>query len=151
MGLSPWQNKMIWFHAMMFSYQICIYYFFGTLGVIYGLLIAFNAIILVETTNYVEHYGMLRKKLKSGRYEVIQIHHSWNSDKEIGRIVLFELTRHSDHHDKGTRKYQNLKSHKDSPTLPLSIVASIFVAFIPPLWFKLMNDKIPEGSTEQAV
>ena len=54
--------------------------------------------LFLETINYVEHYGLLRKKEPSGRYERVKPHHSWNSNHTIGRIVLYELTRHSDHH-----------------------------------------------------
>lgn len=144
MNLSIWQNKMIWFHLMMLAYQICIFVLFGFEGLVGAFVIAITAVLLVETANYVEHYGMQRKKLKNGRYENVQIKHSWNTDKELGRIVLYELTRHSDHHDKATRKYQNLKTHDEAPKLPLSLVASIFAALIPPLWFSLMNDRIPE-------
>jgi len=143
LGLATWQNKMIWFHLMMLGYLLCIYFLFGILGLIYSFIIALSAVLLVETANYVEHYGMQRKKLKNGRYEAVQIHHSWNTDREIGRIVLYELTRHSDHHDKATRKYQNLKTHIEAPKLPLSLVASLFVALIPPLWYRMMNERIP--------
>jgi len=143
LGLSTWHDKMIWFNLMMVAYQICIYYFFGLPGLVDAFIIALVAVLLVETSNYVEHYGMRRKILANGRYEPVSIQHSWNTDREIGRIVLFELTRHSDHHFKAKRKYQNLKSYQEAPKLPYNLVASIFIALIPPLWFRLMNDRIP--------
>ena len=44
-----------------------------------------------ECINYIEHYG-LRRLTASGRYEIVRPHHSWNSNFNIGRITLYELT-----------------------------------------------------------
>ena len=61
-----------------------------------GLLIAglFGGFLL-EVVNYVEHYGLERNKVNEHRYERVMPHHSWNSDHPLGRLMLFELTRHS--------------------------------------------------------
>jgi alkane 1-monooxygenase len=95
--------------------------------------------LFLETINYVEHYGLLRKKEPSGRYERVKPNHSWNSNHTIGRIVLYELTRHSDHHFKSSKKYQVLESLDDCPHLPYGYPTSILLSFIPPLWFSIMN------------
>ena len=102
-----------------------------------------DLIFVLESINYIEHYGLLRNKLESGRYERVQPHHSWNSNSHIGRIVLYELTRHSDHHFKSAKKYQVLNSHEESPTLPLGYPASILLSLVPPLWFDVMNPRVP--------
>ena len=99
---------------------------------------------MFETVNYIEHYGLLRKKLNSGRYERVQEKHSWNSNHILGRIVLYELTRHSDHHRSSTIEYQNLKSIDNSPQLPFGYPTSILISFMPVLWFKIMNPRIPK-------
>ncbi|MDG2464326.1 MAG: fatty acid desaturase, partial [Crocinitomicaceae bacterium] len=99
--------------------------------------------VFLETINYVEHYGLVRKKLPMGRYERVQTHHSWNSNHIIGRIVLYELTRHSDHHFKPSKKYQILENKKESPQLPYGYPTSILLSLIPPLWFRIMNSRIP--------
>ena len=62
------------------------------------LVAGFVGVLLLESINYVEHYGLRRKKLENGRYERVQPHHSWNANYHLGRIMLYELTRHSDHH-----------------------------------------------------
>ncbi|MGB2184370.1 MAG: alkane 1-monooxygenase, partial [Flavobacteriaceae bacterium] len=54
-----------------------------------------------------------------------------------------ELTRHSDHHFKSAKKYQILESHKESPNLPLGYPASILMSLVPPLWFFVMNPRVP--------
>ena len=95
--------------------------------------------LFLETINYVEHYGLLRKKDSNGRYERVKPNHSWNSNHTIGRIVLYELTRHSDHHFKSSKKYQVLESLEDCPHLPYGYPTSILLSLIPPVWFRIMN------------
>ncbi len=106
------------------------------------LVIALIGVLLLESVNYIEHYGLLRRELAPGRYERVLPRHSWNSDHELGRIFLYELTRHSDHHYKASRKYQILRHMDDSPQLPFGYPMSILIALIPPLWFRLMDHRV---------
>lgn len=75
-------------------------------------------------------------------YERVQPWHSWNSDHVIGRVVLYELTRHSDHHYSASRKYQILRHSDEAPQLPAGYPAMILLALIPPIYFKIMNPMI---------
>ena len=79
----------------------------------FAIIIGTIAFLFLECINYIEHYGLRRFKNESGRYERVQSFHSWNSNHSIGRIVLYELTRHSDHHFKSSKKYQLLDCHDD--------------------------------------
>lgn len=97
---------------------------------------------LLEVVNYVEHYGLLRKKDASGKYERCQPEHSWNSNHIVGNILLYHLQRHSDHHAHPTRRYQALRHFEESPQLPSGYAAMITAAYCPPLWFALMNDRV---------
>jgi alkane 1-monooxygenase len=91
---------------------------------------------------YIEHYGLQRKKVNDKRYEDTNPTHSWNSNHTMGRLFLFELSRHSDHHYQPHRKYQILKSHKNSPQMPTGYPGMMLLSLIPPLWFRLMNPKL---------
>ena len=137
------KNNMCWFTLLQISYLVIIFYFLGTLTLTFAAASAVVSFILLETINYIEHYGLLRKKLASGRYERVREIHSWNSNHTIGRIVLYELTRHSDHHYKASKKYQLLDCHEESPQMPFGYPTSMVLALIPPLWFKVMNKRIP--------
>lgn len=137
------KNNMFWFTVLQLTYLVTIVYFFGTLGFIFVLASAVVSFLLLETINYIEHYGLQRKKLASGRYERVREIHSWNSNHVIGRIVLYELTRHSDHHYKASKKYQLLDCHEESPQMPYGYPTSMVLALLPPLWFKVMNKRIP--------
>jgi alkane 1-monooxygenase len=82
------------------------------------LVAAINGILLLETVNYIEHYGLQRKKITNDKYERAMPEHSWNGNHVIGRVMLFELSRHSDHHYLARRKYQVLRHHDNSPQMP---------------------------------
>lgn len=95
--------------------------------------------LLLETVNYVEHYGLSRNKKANGRYERVRPHHSWNANNPLGRLLLFELTRHSDHHAYPGRKYPSLRHFDTSPQLPTGYPGMILLALFPPLFFAVMN------------
>jgi alkane 1-monooxygenase len=97
---------------------------------------------LLEVVNYLEHYGLLRRKLADGRYERCQPRHSWNSNHVVTNLFLYQLQRHSDHHANPTRRYQALRHFDDSPQLPAGYAALIIVAYFPPLWFRLMDRRV---------
>ena len=143
------KNDMLWYHFIQPIYLIGIYGLFSLDVMIYAVLIGVVAFLFLESINYIEHYGLLRFKNESGRYERVQPYHSWNSNFNIGRITLYELTRHSDHHFKSTKKYQILNSHDQSPTLPFGYPASILLSLIPPLWFWVMNPRVPKSMKSQ--
>jgi alkane 1-monooxygenase len=101
--------------------------------------------LLLETVNYIEHYGLERKKESDLRYETASPVHSWNSNHPLGRFLLFELTRHSDHHAAPHKKYPALLHHDASPQMPAGYPAMMVLTLCPPLWFKVMNHRIPKN------
>jgi alkane 1-monooxygenase len=133
------KNDMVFYTLFQLSFLVFIYYNFGLYLTLLSILMSIVSFLFLETINYVEHYGLLRKKEPSGRYERVKPHHSWNSNHTIGRIVLYELTRHSDHHFKSSKKYQVLESLDECPHLPHGYPTSILISLIPPLWFSIMN------------
>lgn len=138
------KNDMLWYSLIQPAYLFSIYFFLGSFALAVAIMVGVISFLFLETINYIEHYGLQRKKLPSGRYERVQPHHSWNSNHYIGRIVLYELTRHSDHHFKAAKKYQVLENITDSPQLPFGYPSSILLAFVPPIWFRLMNPRVPK-------
>ncbi len=136
------RNQMIHYHIIQALYLLGIYTFFGGTVLTLSIIASTASFLLLETINYIEHYGLRRKKLPSGQYERVLPRHSWNSNHEVGRIFLYELTRHSDHHYKSTRKYQILRHFDDAPQLPYGYPGSMLLAFIPPLWFRVMDKEV---------
>jgi len=144
-GFFSTKNDMFWYTLFQSTYLIIIFFLLGKIALIFALLSALTGFLLLETVNYIEHYGLLRLKKESGRYERVKEVHSWNSNHIVGRLVLYELTRHSDHHFKSTKKYQVLECHDESPQLPFGYPTSMVLALIPPLWFYIMNKRVPKG------
>ena len=132
-------NLMLKFQVVQVIYLLLWYLALGWTGLGIALAVALVGVLLLESINYIEHYGLRRKKDPQGHYEPVYPHHSWNSDHHLGRIFLYELTRHSDHHYRASRKYQILRHFDASPQLPYGYPSSILLALIPPLWFRLMN------------
>lgn len=137
--LWSWSNEMLRFVLCQMLWLAGVFTLTGWRGLLSSATAAVVGILLLETINYVEHYGLRRRLLDTGRYEPVGPQHSWNSDHEVGRILLYELTRHSDHHYKSTRKYQILRHMDESPQLPFGYPTSIMLALLPPVWFAVMN------------
>ena len=92
------KNDMLWYHIFQPAYLGMLIIVFSPKVFLFALVSGIISFLFLECINYIEHYGLKRFKMPSGRYERVQAHHSWNSNHNIGRIVLYELTRHSDHH-----------------------------------------------------
>ena len=141
-----WRNQMLQFQAIQLIYLLSVALIFSPVTMLFAIAVAITGFLQLETVNYIEHYGLRRKKLENGRYEKVMPRHSWNSNHEVGRIFLYELTRHSDHHYKASRKYQILRHMDESPQLPYGYPGSMIIAMFPPLWFKLMHKTLERYS-----
>lgn len=97
---------------------------------------------LLEVVNYLEHYGLLRQKTADGRYERCTPRHSWNSNHLASNLVLYQLERHSDHHAHPARRYQTLRHFDESPQLPSGYGLMLGLAYIPPLWRRVMDHRV---------
>jgi alkane 1-monooxygenase len=130
---------------------------FLTLALASALIAAFGPILLpfiaihhlfawygLTQANYVQHYGLLRRKLADGRYEPPAPRHSWNTNHLYSNLILFHLQRHSDHHANAARPYQALRDVPDLPRLPSGYPGCFGLAAIPPLWFKVMDRRLME-------
>ena len=118
------------------------------LGGWWGLLMYVNhcivAVILLEATNYVEHYGLTREYLGDGKYEHVKPRHSWNAAHKISNFALVNLQRHSDHHFKPDRRYPLLQTYdeEDAPNLPYGYPTMVAAAMVPRFWKSRMNPRV---------
>ncbi len=141
------QNEMLRFHVIQLLFLVLISLLFGIKALLGFITAAIIGICLLEAVNYIEHYGLSRKEIGEGKYERAMPVHSWNSNHPIGRIMLFELSRHSDHHYLASRKYQVLRHHEDAPQMPTGYPGMMVLAHFPPLWFKVMHRTIERLNT----
>jgi alkane 1-monooxygenase len=108
----------------------------------YLVLQAVVGIWLLESVNYLEHYGMRRQRTDSGRYERVDPSHSWNSNNIGTNVLLYHLQRHSDHHANPTRRYQALRDYRESPVLPTGYAGMIVLTWVPALWRRVMDRRV---------
>lgn len=138
------QNKMIVYSLANILVLTSIFLYFGLFVLLAFITASVMGILLLETVNYIEHYGLLRTKKDNGKYERVKHQHSWNSDHILSKLLLFNLSRHSDHHYKGSKKYQILESLPQSPQMPTGYPGMMLLALVPPLWFGYMNKRLKE-------
>ncbi len=136
------QNEMLLFQIIQILFLVLIFNFFGGTATLLFMLSALIGGLLLESVNYIEHYGLTRNQTGEHQFERVQPHHSWNSNHIIGRLMLFELSRHSDHHYLASRKYQILRSYDNAPQMPTGYPGMILLSLVPPLWFKVMNKQM---------
>ncbi|MPY79717.1 MAG: alkane 1-monooxygenase [Actinophytocola sp.] len=144
MNKGPWTLRNDVLNAWAMSLAL-----FGALVIAFGPgvlpLLVIQAIFgfsLLEVVNYLEHYGLLRQRAESGRYERPAARHSWNSNNVVTNVFLYHLQRHSDHHANPTRRYQALRDFDEAPQLPAGYASMIVLAWIPPLWRKVMDKRV---------
>jgi alkane 1-monooxygenase len=99
------------------------------------------AVWLLETVNYIEHYGLQRRTGPDGRMEPFGVQHAWNTDTVLGNSLLLNLQRHSDHHLHLWKPYASLEA-SPAPRLPTGYAGCLLLASIPPVWFALMHRRM---------
>jgi alkane 1-monooxygenase len=142
-----WRNEMIGWTAAWLVLLAVFVAWAGTAGAVFFLLQGLFAACSLEIINYVEHYGLERARDGTGRFERTTHLHSWNSDYRLSNILLFQLQRHSDHHETPRRRYQALLHHEDSPQLPGGYASMFLLALVPPLWRRVIDPRVPRGSS----
>lgn len=144
------QNEMLVMQIVQAVWIMAIYFATGPVTTVYYFIAAMIGMLLLETVNYIEHYGLLRKPSERGGFERVMAEHSWNSDHALGRIMLFELTRHSDHHYMASRKYQILRHLDDSPQMPTGYPGMMVLSLVPPLWMYVMHKEMQKWEQMKA-
>jgi alkane 1-monooxygenase len=144
LGKNPWtlRNDVLNAWAMTVVLWATLIALFGVGITPYLLLHAVLAFSLLEAVNYLEHYGLLRQQLPTGRFERVTPRHSWNNNHLTTNLFLYHLQRHSDHHANPTRRYQALRHFDESPQLPAGYAAMILLAYFPPLWRRVMDKRV---------
>ncbi|MCS6809559.1 MAG: alkane 1-monooxygenase [Bacteroidota bacterium] len=139
-----WRNQMLWFTILPLLAALALGLAFGWLAVAFYALQSFIAIQELEMINYVEHYGLSRRKLPNGRYEPPLPIHSWEAREALTNALLIKLQRHADHHVHPTRRYQTLRVFDESPQMPTGYPGMMLLSLIPPLFFRIMHPILDE-------
>jgi alkane 1-monooxygenase len=137
-------NRMLRYGATQAVLYGVVAWAWGSAGALFLGAQAVVAFALLETINYIEHYGLERREVAPGRYERVTAAHSWNSSHRVSNWLLINLARHSDHHLVASKRYQMLDHLDQAPQLPAGYGAMFIAAWLPPLWRRLMDPRVEE-------
>lgn len=146
-GRSPWSPSNWVLTGSLLTVALAVFtgLLWGPWSLLFFIAQAVWAFTLLEIVNYVEHYGLQRRRVGE-RYEPVAPHHSWNADFPVSNWMLFNLQLHSDHHAFVNRPYEALRSWPQAPQLPAGYPAMVLLALLPPLWFAVMDPRLPPAS-----
>ncbi len=137
-NLIGFKNKMIIGYLRSIVLSIFSFTIGGYQGLIIYLICAFIAKSLLEVINFSEHYGLIRVPGES-----VSPRHSWNSNSPLSSIYLYNVTRHSSHHEKANLKYWELDVYENAPIMPHGYLTMLYLAlFMPPVFHKMMARKL---------
>jgi len=145
-GLFNSYNKILigYFRSLMIT--IFFYYISGILGMLIYLLCAVYGKIILEAVNFMEHYGLVREEGKP-----VLLRHSWNSNSMLSSIYLFNLTRHSSHHEKANLKFWELEPYKEAPIMPFGYLSMVYlVLFCPFIYHRIMARELIKWDSKYA-
>jgi len=134
-------NRMVRYGIAIVALYAAILLAFGWVGVLFFAAQSFVAVVELELTDYIEHYGLVRNE-NNGSPEPVAARHSWDTDSPLTNWYLFQLGRHADHHLHAGRRYQLLESRPGSPRLPTGYPAMLVLALVPPLWRRIMDHRV---------
>ncbi|KMW56514.1 Alkane-1 monooxygenase [Candidatus Rhodobacter oscarellae] len=100
-------------------------------------------------SDYVQHYGLVRREA-DGKPEPVGPEHSWNAPHVFTGHMMLHAPRHSAHHLHPARRFPELDvpDVQIAPLLPLSLPAMSFIALAPPLWRCIMDPRLAYWQSE---
>jgi alkane 1-monooxygenase len=90
-------NRVILFNIIHVLYLALLYFVCGPKTMLFQILYAFSIVMLVDSTNYVEHYGLKLKQLNKDKpneepvYESVSRQVSWDALQPLSSAILFKL------------------------------------------------------------
>ncbi|MDH5538524.1 MAG: alkane 1-monooxygenase [Rhizobacter sp.] len=139
-GLAWWRSTLLWATVGQGVWLGLLVAWLGQAALLFWLVQSAYAVFLLETINYIEHYGLRRREV-GGRVEPFGMMHAWNADHCLTNCFVVNLQRHSDHHLHAWKPYPELQA-LPGPQLPTGYAGCLLLATIPPLWFKLMHPRL---------
>jgi alkane 1-monooxygenase len=137
-----WHNEILQPAAITVALWAALCVWLGPQVLVFLVLASLWSNFQLTSANYIEHYGLLRQQDSNGRFETCKPQHSWNSNHVFSNWATFHLQRHSDHHAHPLRRYQSLRHFDEAPQLPSGYFGMFPVAYVPPLWFAVMDKRL---------
>jgi alkane 1-monooxygenase len=134
------RSPLLWASAVQAAWLVLLGAWLGPKALLFWVVQSAYAVFLLEAINYIEHYG-LQRRIVGGRREAFGLQHAWNADALVTNSMIANLQRHSDHHMHAWKPYAELEA-LPGPQLPTGYAGCLFLASVPPLWFRLMEARL---------
>jgi alkane 1-monooxygenase len=134
------RSALMWVTLALAVWLVFLVAVFGPAALLFWLVQSVYAIFLLETINYIEHYGLSRAEV-NGKREPFGVMHAWNADHWLTNCMIANLQRHSDHHMHAWKPYPTLEA-LPGPQLPTGYAGCLMLATVPPLWFRVMHARL---------
>lgn len=134
------RNKMYAYAAGQVVLLVLLCLFSGVAGLLFYLAQIAGAHVLLESVNYMQHYGLLREQ-HQGEYERTAAEHSWDTYHFFSSYATFRVGHHSYHHLE-VEPYYLLGSEPQAPTLPVGYFWALAMMWLPPWWRRVIHPRI---------
>ena len=143
--LSFLRNKIVRGYARSLTVGLLMLLGAGAAGLVtYALSVLWNKLLL-ETLNYVSHYGLVRADDAP-----VELRHAWDSDNAFSNYALFHFPWHAEHHARPRVKFEQLQIDGKAPNIERGYLATIPLVFIPTLWRAFIDPKLEDWDAHHA-
>ena len=139
-GFGIFQNKMYLWAAMQIIVLAAMFLLAGWQGLLFYLALTIGSHIVLESVNYIQHYGLLREQ-QDGEYEKTTAEHSWDTYHYFSSYMTFRVGHHSYHHI-AVKPYYLLGTAAEAPKLPVGYLWAIPMVFLPSWWRGVINPRL---------
>ncbi len=117
-----------------------IFWLGGPWAALLYLVLCGSVVFSMKISNYVQHYGLRRIRMPTGRFEPVKPRHAWSAAYKFTNWLYYNMQRHADHHT-SNRRYPLLQHHGEaaSPQLPGSYIQMNGMALFPKRWFETID------------
>jgi alkane 1-monooxygenase len=134
------QNQMFAFALTQLALLAALYLFCGLPGVLFYVAQIVGAHLVLESVNYIQHYGLMRDR-HDGSYEKTGPEHSWDTYHYFSSYVSFRVGHHSFHH-LSMKPYYLLSAEPAAPKLPVGYFWAIPMVLVPPWWHRVIDPRL---------
>lgn len=141
--LKVWSHPYLTYAAISATSLAVSFALAGWMGALSILAVSLYATLQHLASDYIQHYGLVRRRLANGKLEPVGAQHSWNAPQVFSAAMMLNVPRHSDHHLNPSRPYPNLRIEEQRmPILPKSLPAMGVISLWPPLWRAMMDERV---------
>lgn len=134
------KNKMVPYALGQVGLLLALYWLSGMWGLLFYVAHVIVAHVVLESVNYIQHYGLMRKQ-NGGEYEKTGAEHSWDTYHFFSSYITFRVGHHSYHHI-AVKPYYLLDTEPEAPKLPVGYFWAIPMVFLPPWWRRVINPRL---------